>query len=47
MALKWKWFVGACTLGGALLLKAGAPLVPIAIGIGLAALFTWRQHRRV
>jgi hypothetical protein len=44
--LTWRWFVGASTLAGGLLLKAGAPLITIAAGIVVAALVTWRYGRR-
>jgi hypothetical protein len=44
--MKWKFFIGACILAAGLLVKAGAPLVPIAVGIALAALVTWRIQRR-
>jgi hypothetical protein len=43
----WRFFVGSCILATGLLLKAGAPLVPVAVGIAVAALFNWRKHRRV
>jgi len=44
--MNWKYFVGACILASGLLLKAGAPIVPVAIGIAAAALLNWvRQHR--
>jgi hypothetical protein len=43
--MRWKFFVGACILSAGLLIKAGAPLVPIAAGIGGAALVNWKQQR--
>ena len=43
---KWKFFGGACILAAGLALKAGAPLVPVAIGLALAAFVTWRSDRR-
>jgi hypothetical protein len=44
--MNWKYFVGSCILATGLLLKAGAPLVPIALGIAAAAFFNWRKHQR-
>jgi len=43
--MKWKFFVGACILSAGLLIKAGAPLVPIALGIAGAAFINWKTHR--
>jgi hypothetical protein len=44
--MKWKFFIGSCILVAGLLLKAGAPLVPIAAGMAAAAVITWQlQHR--
>jgi hypothetical protein len=43
---KWKFFIGASILAVGLLLKAGAPLVPIVIGLLLAAVVTWQSGRR-
>ena len=43
--MRWKYFVGASILSVGLLLKAGAPLIPIAIGVAAAALFTWKSQR--
>ena len=42
--MNWKYFVGSCILATGLLLKVGAPLVPIALGIAAAAFFNWRKH---
>ena len=44
--MNWKYFIGSCVLATGLLLKAGAPLVPIALGIAAAALFNWKKHQR-
>ncbi|MEO8070260.1 MAG: hypothetical protein ABI652_02580 [Acidobacteriota bacterium] len=38
--MSWRLFIGASILGAALLLNAGAPLLPVALGIILAALWT-------
>jgi len=43
--MKWKFFVGACILTAGLLIKAGAPLVPIVLGIVGAAFINWKTHR--
>jgi hypothetical protein len=45
--MKWKYFIGAAFVVGAALLKAGAPLVSVALGITLAALLNLRQQARV
>jgi hypothetical protein len=45
MSAKWRFFVGASILAVGLLLKAGAPLVPIVLGVGAAALVTGRVRR--
>jgi hypothetical protein len=44
--MSWKLFIGACILSGGLLFKAGAPLVPVALGIAGAAIFNWNKRRR-
>ena len=41
--MKWKYFLGACILGVGLVLKAGAPLVPVVVGVAIAAFFTWKK----
>jgi hypothetical protein len=43
---KLKYFLAACTLAGGLLIKLGAPVVPVALGIALAAFITWKGQRR-
>jgi hypothetical protein len=43
--MKGKYFLGACILAVGLLLKAGAPIVPIVLGIAGAAFINWRKHR--
>jgi len=41
--MNWKYFGAACILGGALAVKAGAPLFAVAAGIVLiAALNKWK-----
>jgi hypothetical protein len=43
--MRWKYFVGSCILGGGLLLKFGAPLVPVVLGMALAGVLNWWNHR--
>jgi hypothetical protein len=43
---KWQYFVGSCILAAGLLIKAGAPLVPIVLGIAAAAFVTWKFPTR-
>ena len=40
---KWKYFLGASILAAGLLLKAGAPLFPLALGLAAAAYLTWKK----
>jgi hypothetical protein len=42
---RWKFFIGAAILATGLLLKVGAPLVPIGAGIALAAIVMWKSAR--
>jgi hypothetical protein len=46
MVLNWKFFVGASILSCGLLLKFGAPVVPVAAGIAAAAFVNWSTQRR-
>jgi len=39
----WKYFVGSCILAAGLLLKAGVPFAPIALGIAAAAYLNWKR----
>jgi hypothetical protein len=43
---QWKYYLGAAILGTGLLLKAGAPLVPLCAGLALAAFWTWKKSGR-
>ena len=43
--MRWKYFIGSCILAGGLLIKAGAPLLPIAIGMVLVAAINWKRLR--
>jgi hypothetical protein len=42
---KLKYFLGASILAAGLALKAGAPLFPVALGLAVAAVVTWRSAR--
>ena len=44
--MNWNRFVTACILAGALLMKAGVPLVTIVLGLGAAALVNWQMRPR-
>ncbi len=43
--MKWKFFIGACILVAGLMIKFGAPVMAVAMGIVLAAFFNWRRLR--
>ncbi len=43
--MNWRFFAGACILAVGLLLKMGAPLVPVMLGVALAAVVS-RMTRR-
>jgi hypothetical protein len=43
---KLKYFLGASILAAGLMVKAGAPIVPVAVGLGVAALLTWKKVAR-
>jgi hypothetical protein len=43
---KLKYFLGASILAAGLMVKAGAPLVPVAVGLAVAALLTWKLSAR-
>jgi hypothetical protein len=45
-AFNWKFFIGSCILVAGLLIKIGAPLVPIAGGLVAAGLLTARLRQR-
>ena len=44
--MKWKFFIGSCILTAGLLLKAGAPIAPVAAGMAVAGAITWKIQRR-
>ena len=43
--MKWKFFIGSCILATGLLLKAGAPIVPVVLGIAGAAFVNWKKQQ--
>ena len=43
--MKWKFFIGSCILAAGLLVKAGAPIVAVALGIAGAAFLNWKRQR--
>jgi len=45
MKWNWKYFLSAAFLAGAALLKAGAPVFAIAMGIALGAFLTHKSMR--
>jgi hypothetical protein len=45
--MSWKLFAAAAFVVGCALLKVGAPLVPIVLGISLAGLLNFRQRVRL
>ena len=42
--MKWTYFIGASILSVGLLFKAGAPLVPVVIGVAAVAFLNWRKQ---
>jgi hypothetical protein len=46
MTLTWRYFGGASILAAGLLLKFGAPLTAVLVGIAAAAAVTWSRQRR-
>jgi hypothetical protein len=43
---RWRYFFGASILAVGLLLKAGAPIFPLALGLAAAAFLTWKKTSR-
>ena len=41
--MKWTYFLGAAALAAYLLISLGAPILPVMLGTGLAALLNWRS----
>jgi len=46
MSSKWRFFSGAAIVVAYLLISHGVPVIPVLLGCGAAAIFTWRQVRR-
>ena len=44
--MNWNRFITACIVVGALLLKAGVPLVTVVLGLGAAAFVNWQLRPR-
>jgi hypothetical protein len=45
--MTWRYFVGACVLAGGLLIKAGAPVSAVVMGMaGAAGMNSWKHRRR-
>jgi hypothetical protein len=45
--MRWRYFIAAAILGAILLLTAGAPPIPVALGVTLALIFTLYKARKV
>ena len=43
--MKWKFFVGSSILVAGLLIKFGAPVLAVALGIAGAAFVNWKRQR--
>ena len=43
--MKWKFFIGSSILVAGLLVKFGAPVVAVALGIAGAAFINWKKQR--
>jgi hypothetical protein len=43
--LKWNLFLSACIFVAGLLLKVGAPLESVLVGLGVAAIANWTGRR--
>ena len=43
--MNWRYFAGASILSSGLLIKLGAPLFAIALGIAGAAFVNWQRQR--
>jgi hypothetical protein len=46
LTLSWRYFGGASILAAGLLIKSGAPIAAVVLGITGAAAATWWMHRR-
>jgi hypothetical protein len=43
--MNWKYFIGSCILVAGLLIKVGAPVFAVALGIAGAAFINWKRQR--
>lgn len=43
--MNWKYFVGSSILVAGLLIKSGAPVMAITVGISGAAFINWKRQR--
>jgi hypothetical protein len=43
--MKWRYFLAAVLLASVVLLSAGAPIIPVVLGIGLAFVYNLRKQR--
>jgi hypothetical protein len=43
--MNWKYFIGSSILVAGLLIKFGAPVLAVALGIAGAAVFNWKKQR--
>jgi hypothetical protein len=44
--MTWQYLIGASILAAGLMLKAGAPITAIAMGVALAVFLQWLRRRR-
>ena len=43
--MNWKYFIGSSILAAGLLIKFGAPIFAVALGIAGAAFVNWKKQR--
>ena len=43
--MSWRYFIGASILSAGLLVKVGAPIPAVAVGIVAVAFINWRQRK--
>ncbi len=46
MNTQWRYFTGAAVLASYVLVHYGAPILPVAMGVGIAALAMWHKSSR-
>jgi hypothetical protein len=42
--MKWNLLIASCLVAVLILLMAGAPIVPVALGVALASVWCWFRH---